>query len=167
MVEYDGDFVALAETTVFLSYFKEMPDHRQPGKVLYLLDEVLLSCLLAGAEAFTDIARFGEKKQDLLRRFRPFANGRPRMIIWAIFSPRSMRKPSSAASWRGFRFPWRPQCAAIPSQGGPFAKRRARGSCRRPRANQPECRLLSGPAGPTIIPALRSTGSICDDSAAA
>jgi len=80
MVEHDGDFVALAETTVFLSYFKEMPDHRQPGKVRYPLDEVLLLCLLAvlaGAEAFTDIARFGEKKRDLLRRFRPFANGTP------------------------------------------------------------------------------------------
>ncbi|MEF2554265.1 transposase family protein, partial [Aurantimonas sp. A2-1-M11] len=58
MVESDGDFVALAETTVFLFYCKEMPDHRQPGKVLYPLDEVLLLCLLAvlaGAEAFTDI----------------------------------------------------------------------------------------------------------------
>ena len=30
-----------------------------------------------GAEAFTDIARFGEKKIELLRRFRPFANGTP------------------------------------------------------------------------------------------
>lgn len=80
MVENDGEFAALAETTIFLSYFKEMPDHRQPGKVLYPLDEVLLLCLLAvlaGAEAFTDIARFGEKKRDLLRRFRPFANGTP------------------------------------------------------------------------------------------
>lgn len=80
MVEHDGDFVALAETTVFLACFKEMPDHRQPGKVLYPLDEVLLLCLLAvlaGAKAFTDIARFGEKKHDLLRRFRPFSNGTP------------------------------------------------------------------------------------------
>lgn len=71
---------ALAETTVFLSYFKDMPDHRQPGKVIYPLDEILLLCLLAvlaGAEAFTDIARFGEKKLDLLRCFRPFANGTP------------------------------------------------------------------------------------------
>jgi predicted transposase YbfD/YdcC len=73
----DGDAEnreALAETTVFLSYFKDMPDHRQAGKVTYPLDEILLLCLLAvlaGAEAFTDIARFGEKKLDLLRRFRP------------------------------------------------------------------------------------------------
>jgi hypothetical protein len=80
MAGNEGDCAALAETTVFLSYFKKMPDHRQPGKVLYPLDEILLLCLLgvlAGAEAFTDIARFGEKKLDLLRRFRLFANGTP------------------------------------------------------------------------------------------
>lgn len=76
----DGDCAALAETTVFLSYFNDMPDHRQPGKVIYPLDEILLLCLLAvlaGAEAFTDIARFGEKKLDLLRRFRPYKDGTP------------------------------------------------------------------------------------------
>jgi predicted transposase YbfD/YdcC len=75
-----GTIEALAETTVFLSYFKDMPDHRQAGKVTYPLDEILLLCLLAvlaGAETFTDIARFGEKKLDLLRRFRPFRDGTP------------------------------------------------------------------------------------------
>ena len=44
------------------------------------LDEVLLLCLLAvlaGSEAITDIARFGEKKLELLRRFRPFRDGTP------------------------------------------------------------------------------------------
>jgi predicted transposase YbfD/YdcC len=74
------EFEALAETTAFLAYFKDMPDRRQAGKVVYPLDEILLLCLLAvlaGAEAFTDIARFGEKKLDLLRRFRPFENGTP------------------------------------------------------------------------------------------
>lgn len=57
-----------------------MPDHREPGKVIYPLDEILLLRLLAvlaGAEAFTGIARFGEKKLDLLRRFRPFKAGAP------------------------------------------------------------------------------------------
>ena len=76
----EDDCAALAETTVFLAFFKDLPDHRQPGKVIYPLDEILLLCLLAvlaGAEAFTDIARFGEKKLSLLRRFRPFANGTP------------------------------------------------------------------------------------------
>jgi predicted transposase YbfD/YdcC len=80
MDEDAGNFDALTETTVFLSYFKDMPDHRQAGKVIYPLDEILLLSLLAvlaGAEAFTDIARFGEKKLDLLRRFRPFRDGTP------------------------------------------------------------------------------------------
>jgi hypothetical protein len=35
-------FIALAETTVFLAYSKELLEHRQPGKVLCLLDEVKL-----------------------------------------------------------------------------------------------------------------------------
>src|SRR6202047_3603250 len=33
--------------------------------------------VLGGAETFVDIARFGEKKIDLLRRFRPFRDGTP------------------------------------------------------------------------------------------
>lgn len=80
MEEVAADFVELGETTVFLRYFEDMPDPRQRGKVIYPLDEVLLLCLLAvlgGAETFTDIARFGEKKIVLLRRFRPFRDGTP------------------------------------------------------------------------------------------
>ena len=74
------NFAAAAETTCFLQHFKDMPDRRQPGKVIYPLDEILLLCLLAvlaGSEAFTEIARFGEKKLALLRRFRPFKDGTP------------------------------------------------------------------------------------------
>jgi hypothetical protein len=59
-------------------YFKDLPDPRQRGKVMYPLDEVLLLCLLAvlaGAETITDIAQFGETKLALLRRFRPFEDG--------------------------------------------------------------------------------------------
>ena len=75
-----NDFPAIAETTCFLHHFKDMPDRRQAGKVDYPLPEILLLCLLAvlaGAETFCDIARFGEKKIALLRRFRPFAKGTP------------------------------------------------------------------------------------------
>jgi len=73
-------FAAIAETTSFLHHFNDLPDHRQAGKVDYPLPEVLLLILLAvlaGAEAFTDIARFGERKIELLRRFRPYVNGTP------------------------------------------------------------------------------------------
>ncbi len=76
-MEMDG---AISESIVFLEYFRDLPDPRQAGKVVYPLEEVLLLCLLAvvaGAETFTDIARFGTKKLDLLRRFRPFRDGTP------------------------------------------------------------------------------------------
>src|ERR1700687_32270 len=71
---------AIGESVVFLDHFKGLPDPRQRGKITYPLGEVLLLCLLAvlgGAETFVDIARFGEKKIDLLRRFRPFRDGTP------------------------------------------------------------------------------------------
>jgi hypothetical protein len=71
---------AIGESIVFLDHFKGLPDPRQRGKITYPLGEVLLLCLLAvlgGAETFVDIARFGEKKIDLLRRFRPFRDGTP------------------------------------------------------------------------------------------
>src|SRR3984893_6964689 len=71
---------AISETIVFLKYFEDLPDPRQRSKIVYPLEEVLLLCLLAvlgGAETFVDIARFGEKKLGLLRRFRPFRDGTP------------------------------------------------------------------------------------------
>jgi len=77
-VAFDAE--AVAEAVVFLSYFRDLTDNRQMAKVKYPLAEVLLLCLLAviaGAETITDIARFGEKKLTLLRRFRPFLEGTP------------------------------------------------------------------------------------------
>ena len=75
-----GDCGALAEAAAFLSFFRNLPDPRQRGKVAYPLGEILLLSLLAvlaGAETITDIARFGDKKLALLRRFQPFADGTP------------------------------------------------------------------------------------------
>jgi DDE_Tnp_1-associated len=87
-----GVFAALSEAVVFLNHFKDLPDPRQPGKVIYPLDEVLLLCLLAvlaGAETFVDTALFGERKLDLLRRFRPFRDG------WGYFcNPRCRQVPA-------------------------------------------------------------------------
>ena len=68
------------KTLACLRYLEDLPDPRQRGKVMYPLDEVLLLALLAvlaGAETFVDIARFGAKKLTLLRRFRPFLGGTP------------------------------------------------------------------------------------------
>jgi hypothetical protein len=80
MDEAAQDNEALFEAVVFLNHFNYLPDPRQRGKVTYPLAEVLLLALLAvlaGAESFVEIARFGEKKLDLLRRFRPFHDGTP------------------------------------------------------------------------------------------
>ena len=64
----------------FLDSFEDLDDPRQRGKVLYPLDEVLLLVLLgviAGCESWVEIARYGEKKLELLRRFRPFKDETP------------------------------------------------------------------------------------------
>lgn len=71
---------AFDQVVDFLEHFEALDDPRQRAKVLYPLDEVLLLCLLgvlAGCESWVEIARFGEKKLDLLRRFRPFRAGTP------------------------------------------------------------------------------------------
>jgi hypothetical protein len=98
------DCITFDETVVFLRYFNDLPDPRQQGKVTYPLDEILLSCLfavLAGAECFTEIALFGVKKLEFLRRFRPFRDGTPDHghlgDILAVSTPSS----SSAASSPG------------------------------------------------------------------
>jgi predicted transposase YbfD/YdcC len=80
MDDTTSECTAFHETVVFLSHFKDLKDLRQQGKISYPLDEILLLCLLAvlaGAETMVDIALFGCKKRDLLRRFRPFRHGTP------------------------------------------------------------------------------------------
>ena len=80
MEDATTDCAAFDEAVVFLSHFKNLKDPRQQGKVTYPLDEILLLCLLAvlaGAETVVDIALFGCKKRELLRRFRPFKDGTP------------------------------------------------------------------------------------------
>jgi predicted transposase YbfD/YdcC len=90
---------AVKETTVFLSYFEDLPDYRQKGKVAYPLDEVLLLMLaaaLAGADTIADMARFGRAKLPFLQRFRLFKNGTPSHdqlgIILAKLDPAAFRR---------------------------------------------------------------------------
>src|SRR5436305_3923851 len=80
MDDATADCGAFGEAVVSLAHLRDLRDPRQRGKVTYPLDEVLLLCLLAvlaGAETIVDIARFGDKKIGLLRRFRPFRDGTP------------------------------------------------------------------------------------------
>lgn len=63
-----------------LDHFSALKDPRQSWKVVYPLDEVLLVVLcgvMAGAEDFVEISRWGQRKIDFLRRFKPFQSGIP------------------------------------------------------------------------------------------
>src|SRR5438552_8955551 len=71
---------AFDQVVEWLERFRPIEDPRQSGKVWYPLEEMLLLCLLAvlaGAESWVEIAEFGKKKVDFLRRFRAFENGTP------------------------------------------------------------------------------------------
>jgi predicted transposase YbfD/YdcC len=71
---------AFDQVVDWLDHFEELDDPRQSGKVAYPLDEMLLQCLLAvlaGADSWVEVAAFGRKKLDFLRRFLAFSNGTP------------------------------------------------------------------------------------------
>jgi predicted transposase YbfD/YdcC len=71
---------AYDQVVEWLEHFEPLEDPRQSGKVWYPLEEVLLLSLLgvlAGAESWVEIAEFGKRKLDFLRRFRAFENGTP------------------------------------------------------------------------------------------
>lgn len=71
---------AFDQVVEFLEHFEALEDPRQHAKVLYPLDEILLLVLLgvlAGCESWVEIAKFGDKKLDVLRRFRRFTDGTP------------------------------------------------------------------------------------------
>src|ERR1035437_5420840 len=94
-MERAAAFGGISEATVFLDYFKDLPDPRQRGKVVYPLDELLLLCLLAvlgGAARRSSVFCAGSGR---------FATERPHTITSAIFLRRSTPRNSSAASSLG------------------------------------------------------------------
>ena len=67
-------------TINFLDHFQNLQDPRQASKVYYPLDEVLLLVLCAvisGANSWVDIAAWGDRKLDFLRRFLAYEHGTP------------------------------------------------------------------------------------------
>ena len=62
----------------FIDHFSALEDPRQAWKVVYPLPEILLVVLcatLGGAEDFVEIARWGQRKLDFLRRLLPYECG--------------------------------------------------------------------------------------------
>ena len=64
----------------FLEHFEALEDPRQVSKIDHLLVDILVIALLAvicGAETWSEIAEFGERKRRLLERLLPLPNGIP------------------------------------------------------------------------------------------
>ena len=62
----------------FIDHFSALEDPRQAWKVVYPLPEILLVVLcatLGGAEDFVEVARWGARKLDFLRRLLPYERG--------------------------------------------------------------------------------------------
>ena len=100
------DSGALSEAVVFLNHFKDMPDPRQRGKVMYPLDEILLLALLAvlaGADSFVEIARLAARSWTFSGVSGRSPMARRRTITSATSSPPLTRSSSSAASSPGSR----------------------------------------------------------------
>jgi predicted transposase YbfD/YdcC len=71
---------AYEQVIEWLEHFEDLDDPRQSGKVAYPLSEMLLQCLLAvlaGADSWVEVALFGKRKLDFLRRFAAFEQGTP------------------------------------------------------------------------------------------
>ena len=63
-----------------LRHLAGVADPRQSAKVVYPLAEILflsLAATIAGADDFVEVALWGEKNLQFLRRFQPYANGIP------------------------------------------------------------------------------------------
>ena len=69
-----------ARLALLLEHFSELSDDREPGRIMYPLEEVLLlvTCAtIASCDDFDDIVAWGEHHLDFLRRFAEFHFGVP------------------------------------------------------------------------------------------
>src|SRR4030088_3368865 len=72
--------VPRARLALLLEHFSELSDDREPGRIMYPLEEVLLlvTCAtIASCDDFDDIVAWGEHHLDFLRRFSEFHFGIP------------------------------------------------------------------------------------------
>src|SRR5665811_2257751 len=75
-----GEDAPRARLALLLQHFSELSDEREPGRIMYRLDEVLLlvTCAtIASCDDFDDIVAWGQHHLDFLRRFSEFHFGVP------------------------------------------------------------------------------------------
>src|ERR1700716_1867772 len=76
---FDGE-VPRARLALLLRHFSELKENREPWRIMYPLEEVLLlvTCAtIASCDDFDDIVAWGEHHLDFLRRFSEFHHGIP------------------------------------------------------------------------------------------
>ena len=92
------------DAEAFLDYFGDLEDPRQQGKIDHLLVDILVIALLAvicGAETWSQIAAYGERKRGLLETLLPLRHGIPsKHTFQRVFA---RLKPSAfGAAFRGW-----------------------------------------------------------------
>src|SRR5215472_1088368 len=100
-----GETGALGEAVVFLDYFKDLPDPRQRGKVLYPLDEVFCAFwqCLPGRRRSSTSPGSARRNSSCCGGSARFATERLPTTTSATFWRRSTPSSSSDASSRGWR----------------------------------------------------------------
>jgi predicted transposase YbfD/YdcC len=79
-IMFAGEDAPRARLALLLEHFSELSDDREPGRIMYPLEEVLLlvTCAtIASCDDFDDIVAWGEHHLDFLRRFSEFHFGIP------------------------------------------------------------------------------------------
>src|SRR5688572_33308405 len=86
-------------------HFRKLRDPRAANASYPLLEilVVALAAVLSGAESATDMADFGRRKIEMLRRFLPLEKGTRATTSSATSFACSTRKPSSACSGSSWR----------------------------------------------------------------
>lgn len=77
---FDGEAVPKARLALLLEHFSELSDEREPARILYQLDEVLLlvTCAtIASCDDFDEIVAWGQHHLGFLRQFSEFHFGIP------------------------------------------------------------------------------------------
>src|ERR1700675_1570311 len=103
--------VPRARVAVLLKHFSQLGDDREPWRIMYPLDEVLLlvTCAtIASCDDFDDIVVWGQHHLDFLRRFSEFHFGIP-CERWLPPEPPSLARLNGERRWRsgGWRAsPW-------------------------------------------------------------
>jgi predicted transposase YbfD/YdcC len=77
---FDGEATPKARLALLLEHFSELADEREPDRIMYRLDEVLLlvTCAtISSCDDFDEIAAWGQHHLGFLRRFSEFHFGVP------------------------------------------------------------------------------------------